>query len=141
MPIAVYPALGTTIAVDTTGGSTTYTTIGQVLSIEGPSNEVGSVETTNLSSTRKTYRPTLPDGGELTFELEYDPSDTAGHKFLRGLADAPQVLSWQVGYPLSPVVKDTFQGFLTKFAPSAGGPEENLTASVTIKVTGAVVTA
>lgn len=138
---AVYPALGTALSVDKAGTGTTYTPIGQVMSIDGPSNEIGSSETTHLGSTRKTFRPTLPAGGEVTFELEYDPSDTAGHAFLRGLADSPQVLSWRVSYPLTPVINDTFEGFLTKFSTSAGGPEDNLMASATIKVTGAVVTA
>lgn len=141
MPLKVYPALGTILSVDKLGTGVTFTTIDQVLSIDGPSNEVGSAETTHLLSARKTYRPTLPDGGELSFELEYDPSDTAGHAYLRGLADAPAILTWRVSYPTSPVIHDTFEGFLTKFGTSAGGPEENLTASATIKVTGAVVTA
>lgn len=137
---AVIPALGTKIAVDKTGGETpTYTEISQVLSIEGASNEVGSVETTHLGSTRKTYRPSLPDGGETSFEIEYDPAD-AEHVFLRGLADAPAVRSWRIIYPTAPkATYHTFSGFLTAFNPSAGGPEENLTASITIKVTGPIV--
>lgn len=141
MPAEVIPALGTTIAVDKLGGETpTYSVISQVLSIEGASNEVGSIETTHLQSARKTYRPGLPDGGEVSFEVEYDPSDP-DHKFLRGLADEPEILSWQVSYPTEPkATLDTFDGFLTGFTPSAGGAEENLTASITIKVTGPVVT-
>jgi len=137
----VIPALGTTIAVDQIGGETpTHTPISQVLSIEGAGNEVGSIETTHLKSTRKTYRPGLPDGGEVSLEIEYDPAD-ADHKFLRGLADDPEILSWQISYPTEPkATLDTFDGFLTAFTPSAGGPEENLTASITIKVTGPVVT-
>lgn len=141
MPPSVIPALGTTISVAKTGGETpTYTEISQVLSIEGASNEVGSVETTHLKSTRKTYRPGLPDGGEVSFEIEYDPAD-AEHVWLRSLADAPAVKSWRISYPTQPkATLDTFDGFLTAFGPSAGGAEENLSASITIKVTGPVVT-
>lgn len=136
----VIPALGTTLAVDKAGDGLEYTPITQIVSVEGASNEVGSIETTHLGSTRKTYRPGLPDGGEVSFEVEYDPADTE-HKFLRGLADEPEILSWQISYPTLPkATLDTFDGFLTAFTPGAGGAEENLTASVTIKVTGPVVT-
>ncbi|OJW11214.1 MAG: hypothetical protein BGO49_11145 [Planctomycetales bacterium 71-10] len=138
MPATCRSAFDTILSVDKTGGTTTYTEISLVLNIDGPSREVGSVETTHLRSPRKTYRPGLPDGGEMSFEIEYDPAD-AEHIFLAGLADEPEVLSWRITYPLTPAKHHTFQGFLTAFEPSAGGPEENLTASVTVKVTGAVV--
>lgn len=138
MPAEARSAFDTILSVDKTGASTTFTEIALVLNVDGPSNEVGSVETTHLRSPRKTYVPGLPDGGELSFEVEYDPAD-ADHAFLRGLADAPEVLFWRVTYPTSPAIHHTFQGFLTGFQPSAGGPEEVLSASVTVKVTGAIV--
>lgn len=137
--MTVWPALGTTIAVDKTGGSSSYTTIGQVLSID-LEPEVGSVETTNLSSTTKTYRPTLPDGGEVSLELEYDPTDTAGtHGFLKTISGTPAIYSWTITYPTTPSKTDVFSAFLTKGpGRSAGGPEENLTGAVTLKITGAI---
>jgi hypothetical protein len=134
-----YIAQGTKISVDKTG-SGTYTVLAQVESFDGPSNTVGSIETTNLASARKTYRPGLPDGGEISFDLQFDPADT-GHIFLRGLADTPEILSWQVSYPTDThATLDTFDGFLTEYHPSGDGPEGLIMAAVTIKITGAIVT-
>lgn len=139
--MTVWPALGTTLKVDKTGGTNPTTTVGQVLSLD-LEPEVGSVETTNLASTAKTYRPTLPDGGEVSLEIEYDPTDTGvsgSHGWLKSIQQTPAVFTWQIAYPTTPVATDTFLGFLTKGpGRNAGGPEENLTGALTLKVTGPI---
>jgi hypothetical protein len=134
----VQPAAGTTLACDF-ATPLTYVVIGNILNITGPSAEVGSVETTVLTSTRKTYRYTIVDPGELTFELDFDPTDTTSHTLLAGLQDAPAIHSWQISYATTPAKKATVSGFLTKFEPNAAGVEENLTASVTVKLSGPIV--
>jgi hypothetical protein len=135
----VQPAAGTTLAFDPTT-PLTYLTIGNITSISGPEGEVGSVETTVLTSTRKTYRYTIVDPGELSFELDFDPTDAAVHAKLAALQDVPAMHSWQITYPCAGTPKKaTIDGFLTKFSPDAGGVEENLTAAVTIKLTGPIV--
>jgi len=142
----IWPALGTTLGVDKTGGGT-YTLIGQILSIDGPSSEVGQVETTHLLSTWKNYRATLPDGGEVAFEVEFDPTDTGtgtgagGHGYLKQLAatgGVPATKNWQITYPTTPPTTENFAGFLTKFGRSAAGPEDVLKASASIKVDGVI---
>jgi len=134
----VQPAAGTTLACDFTT-PLTYVTIGNITSISGPESEVGSVETTVLTSTRKTYRYTIVDPGELSFELDFDPTDTSSHTLLAGLQDVPALHSWQITFATTPAKKATVSGFLTKFAPNAGGVEENLTAAITVKLTGPIV--
>lgn len=133
----VQPAAGTTLGVDlTTPG--TYELVGNLLNITGPESEVGSVETTVLTSTRKTYRFTLIDPGEISCEMDFDPTD-ATHQALAELQDAPAVHSWQITYATSPPTTATVDGFLLKFQPNAGGVEENLTATLTIKLSGPIV--
>jgi hypothetical protein len=131
VPVAVQPALGTTIGCDFTTPST-YVTIGQVLNIS-VSGEVGTAETTHLGSTKKTFRPTLEDPGEINFEIEYDPSDTVSHTLLETLYAAKTIKGWQIAYVVG--TPKVFQGFLTKLERTAGGPEENLGASFTVKLT------
>lgn len=136
--MSVYIGQGTTLSVDKTGGGT-YTKVGTFTSIDGPSSSVGSIETTNLESTRKEYRPGLPDGGEISGTLQFDPAE-ATQAYLAGLADAPEVLSWQVSFPTKPnATLFTVDGFLTEFSPSAGGVEDVIEAAFTVKITGAVV--
>jgi hypothetical protein len=142
MSYTVQPAAGTTLGADFVT-PLTYVLIGNI-TISGPESEVGSVETTILTSTRKTYRYTIVDPGELSFEIDFDPTETTTHTKLAALQDQPAIHSWQIIIPcmlagvLTPKTA-TVSGFLTKFAPNAGGVEENLTAAVTIKLTGAIV--
>jgi hypothetical protein len=131
VPVAVQPALGTAIACDFTTPST-YVTIGQVLSIS-QSGEVGTAETTHLGSTKKTFRATLEDPGEINFEIEYDPSDTVSHTLLEAAYTGKVTHGWQISFPVG--TPKTFTGFLTKLERTAGGPEENLGASFTVKLT------
>jgi hypothetical protein len=125
----VIPALGTTLSINK--ATTVYTEISEILSIETTS-EVGSADTTNLSSEIKTSRPTLLDPGEVSYEINYDPND-ADHIYVRDLMSAPAIKSWRITFPTTPATTATFDGYLTGFDESAGGPEDNLTASIKIK--------
>lgn len=136
--MARYIAAGTTLAVKKSGANA-FTTLGQLSSLDGPSNSVGSVQVTNLDSTRQEYIPGLPDGGDISGTLQFDAADP-NHAYLAGLADAPEILEWQVKIPTKPnATMFTCDGFLTEFGVSAGGAEEVVEASITIKVTGEVV--
>ncbi|APW60486.1 phage tail tube protein [Paludisphaera borealis] len=135
-----YLAQNTVLGVDKLGTGVTWTPISYAESFDGPSNTVGSVEKTKLSSQTKEYRPGLPDPGELSFSLQYDPADTEA-VYLRGLLSAPAIKSWRLTYPTLPKATfDTFDGFLTAFSPGGGKADEIITAKVTIKLTGLIVT-
>lgn len=55
-----------------------FATIANVTNISGPSRERESIETTAHDSADqyREYIPGLKDGGEVTFDLNYDPSET-----------------------------------------------------------------
>lgn len=140
MPTAVttaWPALGTTVAYSLDG--TAYTDIGQVTSVSNAGGgTVGKRDTTSLSSTGKSYAPTIPDPGELEFEINFDPSDAA-HVQLRSWRDAPPTTLpwWKVTYATGTPNTDVFRGFVSNFdGANAGGVDENLTATVTVQVIG-----
>ncbi len=133
-----YIASQTTLGYKLSGGES-YTTVAQVVSFSGPTFQVASIETTNLSDTSKKYRPGISDSGEMKFELNFDPAD-AGHTALKGLIEAPAVASWQISFPTpTHATLFTFDGFPTGMEIGGGGPEEKITASLTIKITGTVV--
>ena len=138
MATQAWPALGTTISY-TTGGTTTP--IGEVLSVTGAGGgEVGERDTTNLGSTVHTAAPTIPDNGEVTFEINYDPTDT-GHQQLRTWKDTPPATlpTWTVTFATSPAHTAGFTGFVKGFdGANSEGVDENLAASITVRVTGAV---
>ena len=144
VPAVVNPALGTVFAHGVAGSPPTYTAISQITSIDGPESEMGTVETTNLSSTAKTYRKTLFDGNEVSIEMEFDPkSDT--HVLLTGLFFGNTQLSagelWQVEFAdaTNGPSKASFTAIITKLGPSGIEPESNLMANMTVKISGLVV--
>jgi hypothetical protein len=112
----------------------------QVIEIDGPEATVGTKETTNLSSTVKTYRAQLPDGGTVSATIQYDPV-AASHTALTTLINT---------WPAQPVAciitfntvattdKATFSAILTKFKPKGMNEEDNLEADIEFKVTGLV---
>lgn len=133
-----WPAQGTTIAVDETGGGT-YTLINLVSSISSAGGgEVGERDTTVLSSTVRTNAPTIPDNGEVTFELLFDPTDTV-HEAIRGYKDSPAVKNWQVTFNTTSSSKVTFAAWVKQFdGANAEDVDSSVTASLTLRVTGAV---
>ena len=90
-----WPALGTTIAIDEAyPPAATYTLISEVLKIgNAGGGEVGKRDTTYLSSTSKTYAPTIPDPGDMAIAVNFDPTDTV-HKFMRNLQQTPPAIPY-----------------------------------------------
>lgn len=136
-------AQGTTLAYSTDAG-VTWIQLGEVSSISGGGGgEVGKRETTVLTSTIRTYRPTITDPGELKVSLNFDPADS-GHQQLRTWLFTPLSTdpSFQVTFATSPAFTATFTGFVVSVdGPNAEDVDDNLTADVTIQITSAPVLA
>lgn len=138
----VVPSEGVVLAYCATQGGT-YTQIAQILSVTPPGGAVTAVKKTHLGDTAQKFRAgKIPNPGELAFEVEYDPSE-ASHTFLTGLLvsgaqDTPYW--WKITYPDSKATHAlaNFQAILTAFTPGAMTEEENLTAQVSLQVTGPV---
>lgn len=119
-----------------TGTTLTFASFtANLLDISGPGLSRDVVETTHMGTTvAKTFEPAdLYDGGEVNATIEYDGSKNPP---ITGTSGAV-VIDWSgtgAGY------KSTFNGFLTAFEPQAA-INERMTATLTIKVTGAVTPA
>jgi hypothetical protein len=139
MPTTAWPALGTALAYSTDAGST-WLTVGQVISIShGGGGEVGKRDTTVLASSAKTYAPTIPDNGEVSFELNWDPTDTQ-HKQLATWKNAPTTTLplWKITWTAT-TSTSTFNAFVSNLdGPNAGGVDENVTMTVTLQVSGTI---
>jgi hypothetical protein len=128
---------GFLLGVSTSAGGP-YQTIEEEKEISGPEQTVASVDVTNQQSPNS-YRewiPTLIDGGNVTFPVNYNPANTAQNAALTTL-QARTVVWFQL------VIGTTglafrWQGFFTKF----GGkwPVETVaTVDIEIKITGPVL--
>lgn len=140
MSTTTWPAQGTTLAIDETGTGT-YSLINNIRSITnlgGGSN--AQADTTVLASTVKTFRQTIPDNGEVGVDLNWDPTDTV-HRMIRDLKDTAGSgpnnfkATYNTGSTTS---TEVFAANVSEVSGAdATGPEENLEASLTLKVTGA----
>lgn len=121
---------GTTITFGTSAFSA------DILDVSGPNLQRGSVDLSHMgTTTARTFVPTdLYDGGEVTFDILFDPADALPP--INGDAETITIDPAGVG------ATDTlqFSGFMTGF--EYGFPfEDRMTASVTVKVAGAVAKA
>lgn len=141
-------AFGTILAVGNgESPSEEFTKVAQVKDLDGPgmSRDTIDVTTHDSPSGYREFLASLRDGGEITFDIEYDPGD-ASHDQTTGLLSLfgeDKTRNWMLIFPVTAVTGYwgyKFKGLVTGFAPKApvGG---SLTASLTIKVAGAVTQA
>lgn len=135
--MAKYSAFGTAL----TKGAYPGTEVAQVTNISGPSISLDTVDVTEHDGAGwEEVVATILRSGTVTIDIVYDPS-AATHKNATGglLYELVQRTSgvWNIVFPTTPVKYITFNAFVTGFTP--GAPVEGaLTASVTLKPTGAV---
>lgn len=139
--MAKYTAYETVLRVLTSGS--TYVDIGQVRDISGPSMTADAVEVTARDTSKwRAFTPGLRDGGEVTFDIIYDP-DVTSHSatntttglvyfLLNGTAKTYRLVMAQSGGDLF-----EFSAIVTAFTPESP-LEDAMTASVTLKISGAV---
>ena len=141
--MAVVRGEGTLLAVDI-AGSTTFVTVAQRVTITGPKMEVASIETSNLDSIVKTFRPSaVPDPGTIDMECYFDPDDTT-HQAIRALMGLPLATAstalpnWRLTLTDGTPVTATFKGFPTSFELNGMEIEGNLGANISVKISGAI---
>lgn len=123
------------------GGTPTenFTTIFEVLDIKPPPIERDTEDATNHSSPGgwEEWIPTIKKGGEVTFDINWDPAH-ATHSFTTGLLkdlDDGTKRNFQVVFPDTGNTTWSFPAYVTKFEPDAP-VKGKLTASVTLKISG-----
>lgn len=139
----VVMGLGVTFSFTPSGSSLTSVT--QLQSVEAPSIEMGTWESTGLASTSKEYVPTIPDGGEVTLVIIYDPSN-ANHALIPSTLYAKKLCACSVNFPaaIGPSASatsahsETFNAYFTGFQATGMEVESGVIANVKLKVTGDV---
>lgn len=132
--MANYAAFGTLLKL-------AAATVAGVTNISGPGLTLETIDVTNHSSTSawREFVGGLKDGGEISLDIVYDPA-AATHKNASGgllyLLDQRTSGSFSIVFPDSGNTTWSFTAFVTSFEP--GAPvADGLTASVTLKITGA----
>ena len=115
----------------------TFTTIGNVFNIDGPSITVETLDCTNLASTGKEFVASpIPDGGELTVSMYVDKTISAQATLRDGVYDGT-VWGFRVTFT-DDGSKAEFKGIVS--ALNYSGIEANglLQIEMTIKVSGLI---
>lgn len=132
--MAYAPGKGTTLKLTI---SATPTTVAQVVSISGPTVEMGVSETTHLGSTWRTFIPNILDAGELTFTIEYDSADST-HAAIWSQMTAGTEAVWLITLADTGTTTIGFNGPITGFSIDEIAVDGVVTASISAKITGAV---
>ena len=121
------------------GNPETFTAIAEVNSISGPSFALDTTEVTHMESPGawKEFIPTLLDAGELSFEINFIPTDST-HSYAAGLLSDMvnrTLRNFQLVFPDTGNTTWTFSAYVTGFDLDAS-VDGKLGASVTLRITG-----
>lgn len=139
MPTIAVRSFGTLLKIGDGGGSEAFTTIAEVLDIDGPGFELATEEVTaHDGSGWREFVPTLMAGGEITFDCNFNAAATQG--FTSGLYDDMvdrTKRNFQLVIPTSTSKTASFAAFVTAF-PFNLPVEGVIRANCTLQITGAV---
>ena len=114
--------------------------IANINDLSGPGLTLDPIDTTthDNSSAWRTFVGGLLDAGEISLEIDYVPT-AASHGNTSGLVNSlsgRSTASYSMKFPDSATTTWTFTALVTSFEPQAP-VDDKLTASVTMKLTGA----
>ena len=111
-----------------------FEAIANVTSIEGPELERETIDVTahDTADAWREYVGGLKDGGEVSIEVNYDP--TVHDSLVADLEDAAP-RNYQLVFPTTPAVTWSFAAILTGFSSEAPH-DDKLAATLTLKLSG-----
>lgn len=126
-------------------GGTAGTAVANVTSVRGPGwrTDTADVSAHDSSSAHEEAVVGIIRTGEVTLDINWGPDEVTHDETAGGLlADlkARTSQSWAIEYPTSPATFITFTGYVTGYEPTAPY-DDKLTATVTLKPTGAITLA
>lgn len=119
-------------------GAEVFTTIAEITNISGPGVSLELIDATHMESPDafREYLPSLLDGTEISFDLNYLPGDT-NQGGLRDDLLARTKRNFRVIWTDADESTDAFSGYVQDFTPTAA-IDDKLSASATIKITGPI---
>jgi predicted secreted protein len=130
--VAGINAFGTTLGRESDMTPGTYIAVADITALSPPGVSRNTIDVTSHDSEDAwmEFVGGLKDGGEVSFEVNYQPDL---HDALLADLDAVDAISWRVTFP--DTTAWTFDAILTGFEPDAPF-DDKLSASLTLKVTG-----
>lgn len=147
MTTQAIPAYGTLLKRGASPSGTspnTYTTLGEVKGISGPSTEVSTIDvTTHSSAASGNYRefiPSLIDPGTIDVDLNWVPNDTTHGNIWTDLTSRTK-RDWQIITPTTSAASGatvSFAAYVTAF-PREFPTDDVMSAKISLRITGALL--
>lgn len=120
------------------GPPETFSQIHEVTTAEPPDEQAEDVEVTHLESPNRTkeYIAGMIEAGEVTFTCNWNPDEYADHAQLRADKVAGDNHNWRIVLP-GAMETIQFPGYVKGLKVNVSGPNDPITADVTIKLAGA----
>jgi hypothetical protein len=134
MPYSAFSSQGTQLAVKI---SAAFTPVPGVEGLSGPTGTKQQIEVTALSDTAAKYVAGLPDYGDVTFNLFWDPADTTHQQLLTSYTTANSTNDFQITCSDAGAAIVAFTGQVTGWKWSFGKGAAGMV-DVTVKVSGNV---
>ena len=120
--------------------SETFNTVGEVTTISGlRGGSAQVIDVSTLASTRREKIMGLPDEGQITVGLNYDPADSQ-QSTLETARNDRALTNFQIELSDSPATVFSFSGYVLSFSVDAG-IDTVVSGQVTVEITGAVTKA
>ncbi len=130
---------GAAFGIGDGASSESFSDLSEVLSISPPSQSTDIIDVTHLKSTNRLreFIAGFIDPGDVSLELNHVPG-SAADTAIQALEGLSTTTNFRVTFPdgTSGSVTWIFAGFLSGYEPNIS-PDDKMTASITIKVTGA----
>lgn len=114
-----------------------FNTIAEVKGFDGPGGSATVIDASTLDSTAKEKIMGLPDEGQFTMDVHFDPTNTNGQVAMQTARAARTKKNFKVTLTDSGAMDVTFSGYVTGFSLS-GAVDNIIAAKITIEITGAV---
>lgn len=137
--MTTYQSQGTVFKTGDGASPETFNAVGQVVNIDGPDGSAPVIDVSNLSSTAREKNVGLPDEGQITLTVQYDPDDT-GQTRLKTLRTNRTSGNFKIEMSDSPATVLSFSGYVLQFSRSFS-IDEVVMGSVTIEISGSVTEA
>jgi hypothetical protein len=127
---------GVTVQVTDGGSPTAFQTLSNITDFSGPGGQASVIDVSNLSSTRREKLMGLPDEGQFTLTLNWDPDDTV-HQLLRTLRNNRSRAEFKITLTDTTPVTGIFFGYVLGVTLS-GAVDQAIKAAVSIEIDGAI---
>ncbi len=127
---------GTLVKRGDGGGPEVFTTIGEVVSFDGPGGKATIIDATHLQSTAKEKLAGLPDEGEISMTLNFVPSD-AQQTGLRNDRAARTKRNFKIVFTDAGAETASFSAYVLEYKLSVK-PDSKVELAVTLEITGPI---